>query len=431
MIESITILSHLGKVIVSRDYLSPLADRLSTAFTERVLNDGQISPVLILDGLTVCYKKHRNVFILAATRHQLDTLTIFLLLDRLEQTLEQILDVVTEDTIHLNKAMTLDVLDLICCCGKITHADPGQVLSLLQLKTRYDAARIGHGVSVHSIGSKGSITYKSVPEGLANITNHDKELILLISEKTELVLSDQSKSIESCIVRGSIQVTSKLNEPALVRVVMSNNFSLAKVKDEPITLESDVIAPDDIHIHNSVDYATFFKHGIFIFKAIDEPFTLVSYRLHTIRHAFVKCKIREKKEQYAKAHREYSIKLETHYGSDIVSNAIVVRIPVPSNIDSPSLKVPKGKMEYLPAEQCVEWRLGSVPGKTILRGTLTFGIPSIDSPVLIWTPVVITYDIPFVCTSGLAIKSCTIEDVPNSHASFQYRSQGRIISRKF
>lgn len=431
MIESITLLDHLGKVIVSRDYLIPLADRLSSAFTEQVLNDGRLSPVLIADGLTICYKKHRNTFILAATRHQLDTLTIFLLLDKLEQTLEQLLDVVTEETVYLNKAMVLDVLDLICCYGRITHADSGQILSLLQLRTRYDAARIGHGVSLHSVGSKGNITYKSVPEGLPNVGGHDKELNLLITEKTELVLSDQSKSIESCIVRGSIHVTSKLSEPATVRVVMSNNFSLAKVKDEPITSETDIIAPDDIHIHNSVDYATFFKHGIFVFKPIDDPFTLVWYRLHTIRHAFVKCKIREKKEPYAKAHREYSIKLETHYGSDVVSNAIVVRIPVPSNIDSPSLKVPKGKMEYLPAEQCVEWRLGSVPGKTILRGTLTFGIPSIGSPVLIWTPVVITYDIPFVCTSGLAIKSCTIEDVPNTHVSFQYRSQGRIISRKF
>lgn len=102
----------------------------------------------------------------------------------------------------------------------------------------------------------------------------------------------------------------------------------------------------------------------------------------------------------------YRLIARSQFKQRSTANNVVIKIPVPSDVDSPAFRATVGKIKYRPEEDCLVWTIKQFPGgcEHVMRAN--FGLPSIhdeesdeDRP-----PVTVTFDIPYFTVSGIQVR---------------------------
>ena len=76
---------------------------------------------------------------------------------------------------------------------------------------------------------------------------------------------------------------------------------------------------------------------------------------------------------------EYMVKAKSQFKSRSIANGVEIRIPVPTDVDTPSFKASVGTVTYVPDQDCVVWSIKQFYGSREYLMRAHFGLPSIKS----------------------------------------------------
>lgn len=106
-------------------------------------------------------------------------------------------------------------------------------------------------------------------------------------------------------------------------------------------------------------------------------------------------------------HIRYTVILRSNFRSRLVANEVILHIPVPSDVDTPSFRHFIGHVEYCPEEDIIKWKINQLIGQKehILRAT--FGLPTVQTqidPCKLCRPIRVFFEIPYYNISGLQVR---------------------------
>lgn len=425
MISSLLIIHGLtGDMVAYRDFVPEISKRVQGIFTNYILIDpgAEYPPIFSMEGLDICYIKHADCYLVAASNSSEDTnaATMFSILHSLVTTLDTFLDGFTNTRkLELNIVVVMRVLAECSSNGRVFNFDTCFLQNIARPTQVYDTSRSTGSVIVKKTTFHPSSHWsREKPVPLASYD--ENEIEFTISERADVVVDLTSNKVESCVVLGTVNAVVHLVNSTEVTVTLPDNVTINQSplskqgKGGNVTSQSPVELCD-VQLHRCVDIPKFHITKKIVFTPVEEEFRLFSYRLNKVESAPIICIITNKSSPQRPLEREYYLKLETLYPSRVISKQIVVSVPVMMNIDSPKLQTRRGIMKYCPHEQVVKWILESLPGKQIFKASLSFGVPSklkdqLGQDVTFLRPIVIEYDIPHYQISGLDIDRCTIDE---------------------
>lgn len=169
-----------------------------------------------------------------------------------------------------------------------------------------------------------------------------------------------------------------------------------------------MIEMDDIRFHQCVRLARFEEARAISFIPPDGEFELMTYRLDTeVRPLiWVEC------HQDIKSHSriEYVIKVKSEFKKRSTANNVEILIPVPPDADSPSFKTSMGKVEYVPEESCLKWKIKQFNGQKEYLMRAHFGLPSVGAmdagqdDDAQKPPISLKFEIPYFTVSGIQVR---------------------------
>ena len=77
----------------------------------------------------------------------------------------------------------------------------------------------------------------------------------------------------------------------------------------------------------------------------------------------------------------YMIKTKSQFKNKSIANNVKIKVPVPSDVASPSFKAAVGTVTYVPDEDCVVWNLKQFYGNREYMMRAHFNLPSVSSEV--------------------------------------------------
>ncbi|ESU36743.1 Adaptor protein complex, medium subunit family protein [Giardia duodenalis] len=424
MISSLLIIHGLtGGMVAYRDFVPEASKKVQGIFTNHILInlDAEHSPLFSVEDLNICYIKHTDCYLVAAssTNADINSATAFSILHSLVTILDTFLDGFTSARkLELNIVVVLRVLAECSSNGQIFNFDLSFLQNLARPTQVYDTSRSTGSVVVRKTTFHPSPVWSH--ERPAPLTSYDEnEIEFTISERADVVVDLTGNKVESCVVLGAVNATVHLVNSPEITATLSDNVNISQV---PSSKQAKGVAAQsqasielcDVQLHRSVDIAKFHIAKKLVFVPVEEEFRLFSYRLNKVDSAPILCIVTNRSNPQKPLEREYHLKLETLYPSRIISKQIVISVPVMMNIDSPKLQTRRGIMKYCPHEQVVKWILESLPGKQIFKALLNFGVPSrhkdqLGCDATSLRPIVIEYTIPYHHISGLNIDKCVVD----------------------
>ncbi|MDC3321193.1 hypothetical protein OAV88_01185 [bacterium] len=107
---------------------------------------------------------------------------------------------------------------------------------------------------------------------------------------------------------------------------------------------------------------------------------------------------------------EFMVKTKSQFKSRSIANGVEIRIPVPSDVDSPQFKASVGTVTYVPDRDCIVWSIKQFYGGREYLMRAHFGLPSIKSTspegqVEKWKkPIQVSFEIPYFTVSGIQVR---------------------------
>jgi AP-1 complex subunit mu len=88
-----------------------------------------------------------------------------------------------------------------------------------------------------------------------------------------------------------------------------------------------------------------------------------------------------------------------------VAQGVVIKVPVPPDVDSPKAQCSAGKMKYSPKDNCLVWAIKQFPGGKQFTLKAHFGLPSVESEDEdSKKPISVEFEIPYFTVSGLRVQ---------------------------
>ena len=132
----------------------------------------------------------------------------------------------------------------------------------------------------------------------------------------------------------------------------------------------------------------------------------MSYRLQT--HVKPLIWVRAMVEPHSNSRIEYMVKAKSQFKRQSVANGVEIRIPVPSDVSSPSFKASIGTVVYVPDCNCVVWSIKQFFGSREYLMRAHFGLPSIraeETEEEEWKgPIQVKSEIPYFTVSGIQVR---------------------------
>ncbi|CAE7926718.1 apm1, partial [Symbiodinium sp. KB8] len=270
VLSAIYFLDTKGKILIFRDYRGDLprshadkygaAGRFSLKIQETSPED--LKPVYTEDGVNYVYIQHRNLYVLALSRHNSNVTTVLLFLYKL---MDDYLGSVEEESIRDNFVLIYELLDEVCDFGYPQLSE----VKILKEFVFQRGAKLTRAVKPPAAATN-VVSWR--PEGIVHPKN---EVFLDVVEKLNLLVSSRG-SVLSSVILGSVQMRSVLSGMPELKLGLNDKtlFSATGRAGKSVELE-------DIKFHQCVRLTKFDQNRTISFIPPDGDFELMSYRLNT------------------------------------------------------------------------------------------------------------------------------------------------------
>ncbi|KAF3852227.1 hypothetical protein F7725_005582 [Dissostichus mawsoni] len=343
--SAIFVLDLKGKVLICRNYKGDVNMAEIDHFLPLLMQqeeEGLLCPVLSHGNVHFMWIKHSNLYVFTEYFKELE-----------------------EESIQDNFVVVYELLDELMDFGFPQTTD-SKILQeyITQESTKLEVAKSKVPTTVTN-----AVSWRS--EGIKYKKN---EVFIDVIESINVLVNANGSVMSSDIV-GSIKLKTMLSGMPELRLGLNDRVLFALTGRD----KGKTVVMEDVKFHQCVRLSRFDSDRTISFIPPDGESELMSYRINT--HA---------KGQFKK---------------QSVANNVEVRVPVPSDADSPKFKTSTGTAKYVPEKNMVVWTIKSFPGGKEFLMRAHFGLPSVENNELEGKPpITVKFEIPYFTVSGIQVR---------------------------
>jgi AP-1 complex subunit mu len=390
MISAIYVLDFKGKIIISRDYRGDVAHSHIESFSQRLVYGDDFEPVFEDDGVHFCFVKHENLYLVAVTRRNVDTMMVIQLLGKVVQIFTDYFNSLDEESIRDNFVVTYELLDEMIDFGYPQITDSSVLANFItQNSHRQDRLR-PDDISKMATGASGSPSHRG-----PGIIHSPNEVFLDVIEEVNMLVSTSGSVLNSEVV-GRIHVNAKLSGIPTLQLGLNERISLRGKNSSE--------GKEHAFLHDCVNSSQYEQSGQISFIPPDGEFDLITYRISSnVRPIFL---VEAVLDDSVRTKFEILVKVKADFRENFSANNVRILVPVPKFASSPDFRKSVGKVEYLPEDDAFVWKIRQFPGGKEYLLRARFSLPSIttEEEKMKRSPISVNFEVPYFTVSGLQVK---------------------------
>lgn len=431
--------NHKGEVLISRVFRDSITRSTVDAFRVNVIHARHAvrSPVTNIARTSYFHTRRSNVWIVAATRQNVNAALVFEFLNKMVSVLESYFGNISEESVKNNFVLIYELLDEILDYGYPQKTDSGILKTYITQQ----------GIRGQSTEEQKQITSQvtgQISWRRENIKYRKNELFLDVLESVNLLMSQQGQVLSSH-VSGKVMMKSYLSGMPECKFGMNDKLVVEKQAKpstpEAASLEQQLakrqgsntragIAIDDCTFHQCVKLSKFESERSISFIPPDGEYELMRYR--TTKDITLPFRIIPLVRETSRTHMEIKIVLKSLFRSTLSSQKVEVCIPTPPNTSGVKLITVKGKAKYKTGENAIVWRIRQMQG---MRETqLTAEIELLPTSEVAKQkqaarpPISMNFEVPFAC-SGLKVRYLKVFEPKLNYSDHDVVKWVRYISK--
>jgi AP-2 complex subunit mu-1 len=399
MASSIYIVNQKGEELAARHYRADISRSSFDNFRNKVIaqkETGQLPPVLILDSTTFMYVKHKNVFLIAATRGNPNSLMIFEYLFQKVRILKSYLgDDFNDESVTGNFTLVYELFDETMDYGYPQNC----AVDVLKLYINLGDVKEASGdAPAGTLTSQitGAIDWRR--EGLKYRKNEVHidvhEVISTTTSITGAVLRSE--------VAGKVMMRTQLTGMPECKFGLNDKLIMEKENTDNGGKKNQSVEIDDCTFHRCVRLGKFDTERTITFIPPDGEFELMRYRVNAPTQPF---RIMPNIMEEGKTKLLVNLKVTGDFPDDKRATNVVIKIPMPSTTASANISVFRGRAKYEPTEHALVWRISNFPGlsETTLRAEVNL-LPASREKPWVRAPISMDFQIPMHFASGVQVR---------------------------
>eukprot|EP01041_Mallomonas_annulata_P001485 gene1484-2855_t len=424
MASAIFFVNQKGEQLVSRHYRGDVSRISLDSFRSRVIaskSTGQTSPVLSIDGTSFLFIRHKNLFLVGATRGNPNVFMILEFLIQKVRILKSYLgDNFDEQSIQSNFTLIYELLDETMDYGYPQNCSIDFLRLYINLGNAVQNTQRPEGQALTS-QITGAIDWRR--EGIRYRKN---EVYIDVHEVVSLLTSSTGQILRM-EVHGKVMMKALLTGMPECKFGLNDKLNMEKESGPaPITKSGSKIQGVEIAdctFHRCVRLGKFDTERTITFIPPDGEFELMRYRVTESSQPF---RILPAYKEDGKTRLLVNVKISADFPEDRKASNVVIKIPVPTSTANTRITVGRGRARYEPGERALVWRISTFPGKS--ESTLTAEVdltPSIREKAWNKPPISIDFSIPMFAVSGVQVRFLKVYE----KSSYQTSRWVRYLSK--
>lgn len=460
MASVVYLLDSRGRPIIHRDYRGDVPVSVVDAFPLLLLKNStsstedatattnlsgiDVPPIIYDNGLSYAFVLHNDIFVLAVCKSDVNVFNVLVYLRSLVNVMTTHFKDLNEVSIKDNYSSTYELLDEMMDFG-IPQVTDDKVLKEYITQHTFTFEKLIEKVSTSATSSHRKIKQakqdrRAPPTTLTNqiswrpegIMYKRNEAYLDVIESIDMLINSRGQMLTSEIY-GNIKLKSYLSGMPELRLGINDKFiqsGLNSIRgltsdaaDTPSTGTKQSIEVEDVKFHQCVDLPKFESSKDIVFTPPDGECDLVTYRVHSdvLKPLFL---IDYKFKNHSNTRLEIMVKVKANFKNKVSANKVEIRIPVPQDIDSPKFHYQKGKLKYIPSENCIRWKFHKIEGgkEYVMVSELMLNSIANESELTHFRkiPINVKFEMQGFVTSGLQVRYLKISEPRLNYQSYPY-----------
>mmetsp|Transcript_38432 Transcript_38432/g.76984 ORF Transcript_38432/g.76984 Transcript_38432/m.76984 type:complete len:427 (-) Transcript_38432:427-1707(-) len=406
MISAVYLINLKGEILIYRSYRDDVTRAAADAFRMQVLAAKEFrSPVQIFEKASFFHVRSSNVYLVAATRENVNAAMVF-------QFLFALVDVFkgyfggdfNEDAVRDNFPLVYELLDETMDFGYPQSCSVDLLKTfIMQEGQALDPARALVAATLAPAQVTGAVSWRR--EGIKYRKN---EVFLDVVEHVNLLMSNKGTVLRSDVT-GEVVMKTYLTGMPECKFGLNDKLMM---QGEGKRRESGSIEMEDVSFHQCVKLGKFDSDKAVTFIPPDGEFILMKYRVsENINLPFHVLPI---VKELGRTRLEVNVKVKAQYSS-VTGLNVIVRIPLPPNTAKVTPVTAAGKAKYEPETSELVWRMRKFPGDTeyALSAEVEMSARIEDKKAWSRPPISMEYQVPMLAASGLHVRFLKIYEKSN------------------
>ena len=310
------------------------------------------SPVQIFEKASFFHIRSSNVYLVAATRENVNASMVFQFLYALVAVFKGYFGgAFDEDTVRDNFPLVYELLDEVMDFGYPQACSVDMLKTfILQEGDMTDRVRAFQNATLAPAQVTGAVSWRR--EGIKYRKN---EVFLDVVEHVNLLMSSNGQVLKADVA-GEIVMKTFLTGMPECKFGINDKLMM---QSEGKKKESGAVEMEDVSFHQCVKLGKFDQDKSVTFIPPDGEFVLMKYRVsENINLPF---KVSAIVKELGRTRLEMTVKVKAQYTS-VVGINVIVRIPLPANTAKVTCAPSQGKAKYEPETSELVWRMSKFPG---------------------------------------------------------------------
>lgn len=457
MASIVYLLDSKARPLIHRDYKGDIPANLVDSFpllliknssntTNHTANltENDCPPVIYNNGYSYSFIIHNDIYVLAISKSDINIFNTLVYLNDLISVLTHHFKELNEISIKDNYSIIYELLDEMMDFG-IPQLTDDKILKEYITQQSFTFEKL-----INQVSSSATSTHKKIkqskqdrrapPSTLTNqiswrpqgILYKKNEAYLDVIESIDMLINSRGQILTSEIY-GTIKLKSYLSGMPELQLGLNEKFinsglnSIKSLTSQDIDLKSDdnkkSIEVEDVKFHQCVKLSKFESDKVISFIPPDGECDLITYRVHSniLKPLFL---IEYKFKNHSNTRLEIMVKIKANFKNKVSANKVEVKIPVPSDIDSPKFHYQKGKLKYMPSDNFIRWKFHKIEGGKeyvmVAELMLLSVINEHDLMNFRKVPINVSFEMQGFVTSGLQVRYLKINEPKMNYTSYPY-----------
>jgi len=403
MASTVFFVNQKGEEVVSRHFRTDVTKSSMDAFRNKIIAmkaTGQNPPVIQLEGSSFMYIRHRNLFLVGATRSNPNSALIFEYLFQKLRILKSYLgEDFTDDTLQGNFTLIYELFDETMDYGYPQNCSIDVLKLYINQGTQRTVVAGNTGTALTS-QITGAIDWRR--EGIRYRSNEvyidvQETVSLLMSASGDVLRTDiHGKVMMKALLSGMPECKFGLNDKLIME--KEGGAAAAAVANQKTT----GVEIDDCTFHRCVRLGKFDTERTITFIPPDGEFELMRYRINAPAQPF---RLLPNINEEGKTRLTVNLKVTADFPDDKKALNVIIKIPMPPTAASAKITVGKGRAKYEPGERALVWRISSFQGgsESSLDAMVEL-LPSTREKAWVRPPINMDFQIPMHSCSGVQVR---------------------------
>jgi len=437
MISAIFVLNSRGDVLISRLFRDDVSRNIADIFRLQAIAGGDArSPISILNNTSLLHVRQGDIFLLAATKQNVDCTLVFSLLRQLLFIFRSYFGgKLDEDHIRKNFVLIYELLDEVVDYGYPQNSDIEALklyITQAKNKNKLGAVAAANDEKIRKITVQ--VTGAGpCPWRQPGIKYRKNELFIDVVESVNLLISAKG-NILNANVSGQVIIKSLLSGMPECKFGLNDKLVMAKKAQHGNQgKKSNGVELDDCTFHQCVKLNKFESDRTISFIPPDGVFELMKYR--TTENPQLPFRVLSAINEVGSTRIEIKVTVKANFSPKLFGQNVVVRIPTPKNTATCRMRATAGKAYYSPEHEAVFWKI-----KRFIGGA-EFGLSgemklahTVSLEKKGWTnrpPIAMQFQVPMFTSSGFDVRFLKVYEKSSYHTVKWVRYVTRAGSYEF